>query len=143
MKLDRQSRTSLALFLLTSAFTFAPRGARAEFPTLDRSMQLARARALVVAEAEGELGVANAQMAGARQSIFGNPFSDIQIDRGLESGQTVQALSYTYIPVDVGGQRGARIDEAQRLIDWRKLGLTDARAIATGDTVAAYGEMVI
>jgi cobalt-zinc-cadmium efflux system outer membrane protein len=145
MKLDRRDRPSLALFLLSlsAALTLVPRVARAEFPTLERSVQLARARAIVVAEAEGELGVANAQMAGARQSILGNPYSDIQIDKGLEAGQTVQALSYTYFPLDIGGQRGARIDEAQRLIEWRKLGITDARAIATGETVAAYGEMVI
>ena len=55
----------------------------AEFPTLDRAIQLARARALVVNDAQGELGVAHAQMVGARASAFGNPYVDIQVEQGL------------------------------------------------------------
>jgi cobalt-zinc-cadmium efflux system outer membrane protein len=118
---------------------------RAEFPTLERAIEMARARAIVVADAQGELGVARAQMAGARASALGNPYVDIQIDKGLNQTPElqVQALAYAYFPVDLTGQRGARIEEADKLIKWREIGLNDARGIASGEAVASYGELII
>ena len=117
----------------------------AEFPTLDRAIQLARARALVVNDAQGELGVAHAQMAGARASAFGNPYVDVQLEQGLSRNPTqeLQAIAYAYFPVDLTGQRGARIDEAGKLIKWREVGVNDARGVASGEAVAAYGELVV
>ncbi len=112
-------------------------------PTLERTIQLARTRAIQVIDAQGEIGVANSQMAGARVSAIGNPYSDIQVDQGLQSGQQLQALSYTYVPVDIAGQRGARIEEADKLVQWRRLGLVDAQNLATGDAIAAYGGLVV
>ena len=136
-------RRSLPCLVLCAVLSLAPRAAHAELPTLERTVQLARARALAVLDAEGELGVAGAQMAGARQSAIGNPYADIQVDQGLKDGQQLQALAYGYIPVDVAGQRGARIEEADKLVAWRKLGLVDARAISTGEAITAYGALVV
>lgn len=125
------------------------RDARAEFPTLPRAIESARSRAIVVADAEAELGVANAQMAGARVSSFGNPYTEVQVDRGWTQPNPgdrtgiVQAMSFTYFPIDYAGQRGKRIEEAEKLIEWRKLGIVNARASATADAVGAYGEMVV
>lgn len=138
-RIVKKAVTLLAL----AALGGSARTARAEFPTLERSIQLARARAIVVAEAEAEVGVARAQMAGARQSIFGNPYVDLQIDKGINTTQSLQVLGYAYFPVDLTGQRGARIDEAQKLIKWRELGVDGARGQATGEAVAVYGEMVL
>lgn len=145
-----------SLLLATLVSLFAPFGLaasegaaqaepRAEFPTLDRAIQLARARALVVNDAQGELGVAHAQMAGARSSIFGNPSIDLQVEQGLSRNpsQELAAIAYAYFPVDISGQRGARIEEADKLIKWREVGVTDARGIASGEAVAAYGELVV
>ena len=140
---------ALALVAIAGAISVTARDARAEFPTLPRAIESARSRAIVVAEAEAELGVANAQMAGARVSSFGNPYSEIQVDRGWttpiagERTGIVQAMSFTYFPIDWAGQRGKRIDEAEKLIEWRKLGIVNARAHATADAVSAYGEMVV
>ncbi len=116
-----------------------------EFPTLERAIQLARARAIVVSDAQGELGVARAQMTGARASAFGNPYVDIQLEQGLSRNpkQELQAIAYAYFPVDIGGQRGARIDEADKLIKWREVGVNDARGFASGEVVAAYGELLV
>lgn len=134
----------MAVSVLASvALTATAQTASAEFPTLERSIQLARARAIVVAEAEAEVGVARAQMAGARQSIFGNPYVDLQIDKGINANQSLQVLGYAYFPVDITGQRGARIDEAASLVKWRELGVDGARGQATGEAVAVYGEMVL
>src|SRR6185503_17279057 len=97
-------------------------------------------------EAEGELGVAKAQMAGAKVSSLGNPYTEIQVDRpwtdglgpsGATVGREVQAMSWTYFPVDFAGQRGKRIEEAEQLIAWRKQGLINASAGVMGEVVSA------
>lgn len=120
----------------------APKAARAEFPSLAQTIEAARSRAIIVAEAEGELGVANAQMVGARVSSFGNPYTDIQIDHGFVQ-KDIQALTYTYFPIDIAGQRGKRIEEADRFVQWRKLGIVSARAIAASQAIVAYGDIVV
>jgi cobalt-zinc-cadmium efflux system outer membrane protein len=138
------------LALGAAAFGLATeRDARAqsatEFPTLERTIVLARSHALTVNDAEAELGVARAQMTGAKVSVFGNPYVEVQVDQGVprSESQQLSAIAYAYFPVDVGGQRGARIDEAQRLTRWREIGVNDARGIASGEAVAAYGELVV
>ncbi len=147
MKPDLRVSRRIASCLVAAACTLLAPAARAEFPTLDVAIQRARAQAVVVADAEGELGAARGQLAGARVSALGNPYTDIQIDRPFSNhgaaGNQVQALTFTYFPIDIAGQRGKRVEEAERLIDWKKLGLVDARAIATGEVVAAYGELVV
>lgn len=140
--------TLLALvtpLLLASSENAARAEGHMEFPTLERAIELARARSLVVSDAQGELGVANAQMAGARVSALGNPYMEIQVDQGIGGAATqeLSAIAYTYFPVDLAGQRGARIGEAERLIKWREVGMNDARGIASGEVVAAYGELVV
>lgn len=132
-----------AFVLALAALGTATTSARAEFPTLERAIQLARARAIVVADANADLGVAHAQMVGARVSAFGNPYIDFQVEQGIGTGVKAQAMAYGYFPIDLTGQRGARIDEAGALIKWRELGVTDARAIASGEAVAIYGELVL
>ena len=75
--------------------------AHADFPTLDGAIQLARKRSVVVADATAEIGVANAQMTGARVSMFGNPYVEAQIAYGFGRGpaQELQGLTYTYLPM--------------------------------------------
>jgi cobalt-zinc-cadmium efflux system outer membrane protein len=112
-------------------------------PSLELAIKLASERAIVVADAQAELGAAYAHGVGARVSAVGNPSSDIQVERGVTESPVIQALSYTYVPIDVAGQRGTRINEAERLIDWRKLGVLDARATAASEVVSAYGAMLL
>lgn len=140
---------SCAFVLAFAAVAAATTDARAEFPSLERVVEAAQTRAIVVAEAEAELGVANSQLAGARVSSFGNPYADIQIDRGWNQPNPgdrtgiVQAIAFGYFPIDFAGQRGKRIEEAEGLIAWRKFGIVGARAIAAGEVTAAYGETVV
>lgn len=115
----------------------------AEFLSLEHVIKLASERVIVVAGAQAEHGTAYAHGIGARVSAIGNPSSDIQVDRGVNESTSIQALSYTYLPIDIAGQRGTRIKEAERLIDWRKLGVLDARATAASEVVSAYGAMLL
>jgi outer membrane protein, heavy metal efflux system len=146
-----------SLLLVAAAALAVPRAAlAAEFPTLDVAIQKAKARSLAVIEAEGELGVANASLTGAKVSSLANPYTEIQVDkpwtRNTEVNgspapgnvpDTIQALSFTYFPIDIGGQRGKRIEEAERLIGWRRMGLITSQASAAGEAVSTYGELVV
>lgn len=140
----------ITLAVVAAAVFAESAAAAAEFPTLDVALKRAKEHALVVAEARGELGVARAQRTGAGLSAIGNPYTDLQIDHPITDGsnnatsaQSLQVLTYTYLPVDIAGQRGKRIDEANQLIAWRKTGLIHAEAMATSETVAAYGELIV
>lgn len=140
---SRRLISNLVALLVLVAVSAAPKRARAEFPTLERAVQLARERALIVAEAQAEVGMAHAQMKGARVSSIGNPYVDFQVEQAIGRGLDAQAIGYLYFPIDIPGQRGARIDEAEQLIKWREVGLADARGVATGEVVSAYGEMLL
>ena len=138
----RARRLTCAFLVLASLLLWAS-VSQAEFPSLEQAIKLASERAIVVADAQAELGAAYAHRVGARVSAIGNPSSDIQVDRGVSESTTIQALSYTYVPIDIAGQRGTRIKEAERLIDWRKLGVADARATAISEVVSAYGAILL
>jgi len=118
-------------------------GEQAAFPAIERAIEIARNNALAVADAKGELQSARAQLTGAKASAIGNPYIDFQVEQGLSGGLAAQALGYAYIPVDVSGQRGARIREAEQLIKWRDMGVGDARASVTGEAVAAYADVLL
>ncbi len=135
------SRVTMALALSLVALLF-PRAAHAEWPSLDSAVRLSRTRALAALEAEAEVAQANGALTGAKVSVFGNPYLEMQFDRGTLNPQ-LQALGFLYFPVELLGQRGARVDEAEKYVNWRKLGLVDARAYVTGETVSTWGEVVI
>ena len=99
------------IFAAFAFFCAVPSVAHAELPTLEQAMASARLHAIAVSEASSEVGVANAQLRGARLSSIGNPYTDLQIDKGFGSGisQELQVLTYSYIPVDIAGQRGKRL----------------------------------
>ena len=137
----------LTNWVVAGVLVALPRVAHAEFPTLDTAIRLAKEHALVVSDARGQLGTARAQLKGARASAIGNPYTDVQVDRPFSSygtaGREVQALTFTYIPVDIAGQRGKRVAEASLLIGWKQIGLVEAAAAATGEVVTAYGELLV
>lgn len=110
--------------------------------TLAEAVALAKQSALGSIVARGEVRVAEGTMAGAKASAIGNPYLDLQVDRGAAT-KDVQVLGYLYTPVDLFGQRGARMDEADALIQWRKSGLVQANALAAGQVVIAFGSLLL
>jgi cobalt-zinc-cadmium efflux system outer membrane protein len=48
-----------------------------------------------------------------------------------------------YLPVEVSGQRSRRIGEAQEYVAFNEANVGEARALAAGDTVRAYGSVVV
>lgn len=135
----RRLLASVATLALVAASALP---ARAEVLTFDRAIKLARERAVEVVEATGSLRAAGGELLGAKRLPFGNPYLEVQFDRGTQHKE-LQALGFFYFPLEIFGQRGARIDEAERLVAWRKLSLHGAQVAATGQVVQAWGEATI
>jgi hypothetical protein len=71
---------------------------------------------------------------GARVSSFGNPYLEVVADRGKFT-HDVQVLSTLFLPVDVHGQRSARVGEADRLLEWRQLSRVEMQSRAMAEAV--------
>jgi len=139
------SRRLLAALGAAAIVALVPSKARAAWPTLEDSVTRARTSALSVLEARGQVGVARSAMAGARVSVFSNPYAELQIQHGrADVGEfPAQINGFVFLPFDVHGQRGARIEEAEHLATWKSLGLADAQARAVGEVIATYGEVLV
>jgi cobalt-zinc-cadmium efflux system outer membrane protein len=137
----RSRRLTWAAALAFLASVTMVRPARAEWLTLDQVVARVRVQALAVADARGNVGVAEAAGVGARLSPFTNPYLEVQVDRGRAT-QDVQIQGLLFLPFEVNGQRGTRIREAEGLLAWRKVGLADAQARAMGEAIAAYGDVL-
>ena len=129
--------SSVALSLFASSNV-----ARAEWPALGEIYLKARQHAVEVTDAAGTLGVARASMQGARVSTFGNPYLQVIADRGKHT-QDIRFEGQFFLPIDVAGQRGARIRETESLIQWKTLGRDEVQARVAGDAVAAYGRALV
>ena len=130
------------LFLFAGALFRAKAHAAEGFPSLEQAVALAAARAPASVEARGALDVANALGAGARVSSLGNPYVEVIGDRGRYS-RDAQIVSALFLPLEVQGQRGARIREWERLVGWKRASQDGVLARTLGDTIAAYGEVNI
>lgn len=124
------------------AIALLPRTARADWLRLDEVVRLAKTQALASVRAQQGISQAEATMRGARLPAVGNPYLDLQVDRGSTT-KDVQALGYLYIPVEVNGARGARMDESSAMIAWKRLQSQEAQAVLTGEAVASYGALVV
>ena len=116
--------------------------ARADWLRLDEVVRLAKTQALASVRAEHDVSLAEATMRGAKLPVVGNPYLDLQVDRGSTT-KDVQALAYLYVPLEINGVRGARIDESSALITWRRLQSQEAQSLLTGEAIASYGALVV
>ncbi len=143
MELDTTPRLSSSLAAcVVSALTLLSSTAQAAWPTLESSVAEAQRRSEGVVRASSEVEVAKAGQLGARVSKFGNPYLDFQVDRGSTT-KDLQVLAYLYTPIEIFGQRGARVDEAKAMTHWRDVGLGDAKSMATGQVIASFGSIAV
>ncbi|HEX4339323.1 MAG TPA: TolC family protein [Polyangiaceae bacterium] len=128
--------------LLVLGLLPATRLARADHFTLQEAVRRARQRSPAAVDARGSLASATALGAGARVSVFGNPTLEVTGETGRAT-KDVNVISSLYLPVDIGGQRGARISEWQNLVEWQ--GSLEARVHAevTAATASAYGGVLV
>ena len=108
------------------------------FPSLDEAVARAQAHAPSAVDARGSARVAESLEAGARVSSLGNPYVEMTGERGRVT-RDVQINGSLFLPIEIQGQRGARIAEWERLVAWRRAGLDDALARTLRDATEAYG----
>lgn len=128
--------------LVLVACLASTRLARAELWTLSEAVRLARANAPSALDASGSVRTAEALGAGARVSSVGNPYLEVLGDHG-ERTRDVRLTSLLYVPVELAGQRGARIDEWSRLVELARARASDAVGKVAGATVEAYGALLV
>ncbi len=135
----RPLKPVLAAFVTTAVtthFSFAA------WPSLDEVARRAQARAPALAEARGQVAAAQASVAGARMSAVQNPYVEMFSDTGKYT-KDLQVQANFWLPIELAGQRGARIAEAEQLVKLRSRNLTEARARILGECVVAYGDLMV
>lgn len=117
-------------------------GARAAWPTVDGVMRAAQERAPDMAEARGLATVAKAGASAARLSPLNNPYLEMFVDRGRDT-KDVTIATNLWLPVEINGQRGSRIEESDKLIGWRERQLAQTRAAVAAAALVAYGHVLV
>jgi outer membrane protein TolC len=128
--------------MLVLGFLSSPRPARAGYLTLDQAVRLARTHAPSALDATGAVAAARASGAGAKVPIVRNPSIEVTGEASHVT-KDVNVISFLYLPVEVSGQRGARIAEWRRLVEWQSAREANAHADVTGATVSAYGAVLV
>jgi cobalt-zinc-cadmium efflux system outer membrane protein len=137
-----RNRWATAVLILFGLF-FVGKGARAEFFSLEEAIRRARVRAPAAVDARGASETAKALGEGARVSILGNPSLEVTGEHGKSVTKDVNIVSSLFLPVEVSGQRGARISEWKNLVAWHGSMELRVRAEVTAATAAAYGGVLV
>ncbi len=132
----------LAATSVGAVLLLGPHAASAGWPSLDDVAKRAHHYAPTLAEARGQVSAAKGLLEGARAPALQNPYVEVFTDRGRETKDLAVQANF-WIPIELAGQRGARIDEAQRMIQWRSVNLLDAQSRSLGEAVVAYGDVLI
>ncbi len=122
--------------------------ARAEWPSLEEVWRASRQRAPESVEAQSETMLARSEGVGARMSSFDNPSLLVSADHGVGATPAgasagLQATGQLGIPIEITGQRSARIRSTEALISWRERQQAAAEGRAGGAAIAAYGHAVV
>lgn len=141
--LQRSSRTSRWLLCLVGCVVvWSARPALAEpLTSLEDALRRARQRAPASIEADGQLAVARTSNLWARVLPLGNP--QIELTGGRQRFAELELDAKMYLPVEVSGQRGARIAEAERLVGWRGNVRDEMLARITGEVSSAWGMALV
>jgi cobalt-zinc-cadmium efflux system outer membrane protein len=130
--------------LLAAALVVRTAAADPAWPTLEDALSKARMRAPAILQAEGELGRAAAAGVGARMSSLGNPYLEVIADRGMDAAHAgLQIQAQLFLPLEIAGQRSARIHEATAQVQWRQAARREAEGQAQGAVASAYGGALI
>jgi outer membrane protein, heavy metal efflux system len=142
-------RPSLAGAGAVLALVAAPASpALADWPTLEQVWRASRQRAPESVLAQSRTIVARSEGVGARMSSFDNPALLVAADHGVGptpagASAGVQASAEIGVPIEIAGQRSARIRSVEALASWRDREQAAAEGQAGGAAIAAYGHAVV
>jgi cobalt-zinc-cadmium efflux system outer membrane protein len=126
----------------------AARPAGAAWPSLEEVWRASRQSAPRSVRAQSDAWIARAEGVGARESSLHNPTVRIDADHGV--GRTpagpsagLAASGELGVPIELSGQRSARIRSADALVAWREREQDAAEGRAGGEAVTAYGRALV
>jgi cobalt-zinc-cadmium efflux system outer membrane protein len=133
---------------LAFALALAPARTVRAWPTLDEVWRASRERAPESVRAQSETAVARSAAVGARMSSLDNPSLVVRADHGVGptpagASPGLQAAGEIGLPIEIAGQRGARMRSVEALIAWRERDQAAAEGRAGGAAVTAYGHAVV
>jgi cobalt-zinc-cadmium efflux system outer membrane protein len=145
VRCSRSRRTAALAFVLVLT-PASP--ARAAWPTLEEVWRASRERAPESVRAQSETVLARSEGVGARMSAFDNPTLLVTADHGIGptpvgASAGVQAAGAIGVPIEIAGQRGARMRSVEALVSWREREQAAAEGRAGGAAVAAYGHAMV
>ena len=126
-----------AAALVALAIVASTTPARAEWPPVGRVLELAKERSLAGKDANAQVAVAQSFQTWARLPWLTNPYVEFQANKG-PSTKDIAFYSFMMIPIEINGQRGARIDEADAMLRWRATARDDVKWRTAGDAVANW-----
>jgi cobalt-zinc-cadmium efflux system outer membrane protein len=112
-------------------------------PSLRQIVEWAQTNAVDAVAARAQLDVAKATQVGAHLSSINNPYLEVFADKGTSKNPTFMLLSNLWIPVELAGQRGKRIDESNARVDWQRYNMRAAHAMVAADAIRAWGNVVV
>ncbi|OJH41718.1 TolC family protein [Cystobacter ferrugineus] len=135
---------------LVIVVTLLPHLARAQsappeaerFPSLDEVVARARTHGPAVVLATADVDIAGASRQSAGLPPLTNPYLEVIADT-VPGAEGVAVAGSLFLPVEVGGQRGRRIQEADTLVRWKEAQRDEAAARAMAEAVAAYGQVLV
>ena len=137
-----------ALVLALAVTLTLARSAEAAWPTLEDVWRASRDGAPESVRAQSETAVARTEGIGARASSLYNPNVAVTADHGVGSVPSganagLQVQGQVGLPIEIAGQRSARIRSADALVSWRDREQAAAEGRAGGAAIAAYGRAVV
>lgn len=109
-------------------------------PPLSVVLKQAAARAPQIRLGTAALEVSRTSQVNARRPGLGNPYFEIIGQRGTNN--TTQGINWNgtvWLPMELAGQRGTRVAEADAYEELFERGLDFAEASALGEVISAYG----
>jgi cobalt-zinc-cadmium efflux system outer membrane protein len=114
-------------------------------PALLRDLvALARQRAPEVALGRVALSASRSSYAAAGIAPLGNPMLEVKFDHGTKGvTKDVTIDASMWLPIELAGEKPARGREAREFVSLHEALLEQARAVATGRTVRAFGGLAV
>ena len=117
--------------------------ATAAMPTVAEAAAKAKEKGPLTLLAAAEVKVAGSQKHAAGLPSLTNPYIELFVDRSKDTSAGVAVHGSLWLPIELAGQRDKRIGEVDTLIAWKQGARAAAEAVAVGEAVTAWGELVV
>lgn len=112
-------------------------------PSIDRVLAMVRTDAPDVALGQAAVVASRANSVGARRLPLGNPQLTVFAEYGEGATRDVFIDGQLEVPIEIWGQRGRRIAEADAFIDYTQASLEVMRAESIAQAIEAYGQVTV